>query len=45
MVRIVDVREVTKPIASPVRNAYIGFTRMTTSSVAVVTDVVRALAG
>jgi L-alanine-DL-glutamate epimerase-like enolase superfamily enzyme len=40
-VRIVDVREVTKPIASPIRNAYIDFTRMTTSLVAVVTDVVR----
>ncbi|MCE2998988.1 MAG: mandelate racemase, partial [Betaproteobacteria bacterium] len=39
MVRIVDVREVTKPIASPIRNAYIDFTRMTTSLVAVVTDV------
>jgi hypothetical protein len=24
-VRIVDVREVTKPIASPIRNAYIDF--------------------
>ena len=41
MVRIVDVREVTKPIASPIRNAYIDFSRMTTSLVAVVTDVVR----
>ncbi len=40
-VRIVDLREVTKPIASPIRNAYIDFTRMTTSLVAVVTDVVR----
>src|SRR6266480_1605443 len=40
-VRIVDVREVTKPIASPIRNAYIDFTKMTTSLVAVVTDVVR----
>ncbi len=39
MVRIVDVREVTKPIASPIRNAYIDFTKMTTSLVAVVTDV------
>jgi len=39
--RIVDVVEVTKPIASPIRNAYIDFTRMTTSLVAVVTDVVR----
>ena len=40
-VRIVDIREVTKPIASPIRNAYIDFTKMTTSLVAVVTDVVR----
>ncbi len=40
-VRIVDVREATKPIASPIRNAYIDFTKMTTSLVAVVTDVVR----
>src|ERR1022692_4350267 len=40
-VRIVDVREVTKPIASPIRNAYIDFTRMTTSLVAVVTDTLR----
>ena len=41
MVRIVDVREVTRPISSPIRNAYIDFTKMTTSLVAVVTDVVR----
>ena len=41
MVRIVDVREVTKPISSPIRNAYIDFTKMTTSLVAVVTDVKR----
>src|SRR4030088_2710090 len=40
-VRIVDVREATKPIASPIRNAYIDFTKMTTSLVAVVTDVLR----
>src|ERR671930_1155912 len=40
-VRITDVREVTKPISSPIRNAYIDFTKMTTSLVAVVTDVVR----
>src|SRR6185503_727525 len=40
-VRIIDVREVTKPIASPIRNAYIDFSKMTTSLVAVVTDVVR----
>jgi D(-)-tartrate dehydratase len=40
-VRIVDVRETTKPIASPIRNAYIDFSRMTISLVAVVTDAVR----
>ncbi|MBI3701646.1 MAG: mandelate racemase/muconate lactonizing enzyme family protein [Afipia sp.] len=40
-VRIVDVREITKPISSPIRNAYIDFTKMTTSLVAVVTDVKR----
>ena len=39
--RIVDIREMTQPIASPIRNAYIDFSRMTTSLVAVVTDVVR----
>jgi L-alanine-DL-glutamate epimerase-like enolase superfamily enzyme len=39
--RIVDIREATKPIASPIRNAYIDFSRMTTSLVAVVTNVVR----
>ena len=40
-VRIIDVREVTKPIASPIRNAYIDFSKMTTSLVAIVTDAVR----
>src|ERR1700687_2392839 len=40
-VRIVDVREITKPIASPIRNAYIDFPKMTTGFVAVVTDAVR----
>jgi L-alanine-DL-glutamate epimerase-like enolase superfamily enzyme len=40
-VRILAVEEVTKPIASPIRNAYIDFSKMTTSLVAVVTDVVR----
>src|SRR5688572_32405259 len=39
--RIIDVREITKPIASPIRNAYIDFSKMTASVVAVVTDVVR----
>ena len=40
-VRIIDLREVTKPISSPIRNAYIDFTKMTASLVAVVTDAVR----
>ncbi|MGI4808315.1 MAG: mandelate racemase/muconate lactonizing enzyme family protein [Janthinobacterium lividum] len=39
--RIVDVVEKTQPISSPIRNAYIDFTKMTTSLVAVVTDEVR----
>jgi D(-)-tartrate dehydratase len=40
-VRIVDVRETTKPISSQIRNAFIDFSRMDLSLVAVVTDVVR----
>ena len=40
-IRIIDVREITKPIASPIRNAYIDFSKMTTSLVAVVTDAFR----
>ena len=39
--RIVAIHEVTKPIASPIRNAYIDFSKMTASLVAVVTDVIR----
>ena len=39
--RIVDICEVTKPIASPIRNAYIDFSNMTASLVAVVTNVER----
>jgi L-alanine-DL-glutamate epimerase-like enolase superfamily enzyme len=39
--RIVDVREETLPIASSIRNAFIDFSKMTLSVVAVVTDVVR----
>jgi D(-)-tartrate dehydratase len=39
--RIVDLREVTLPIASSIANAYIDFSRMTCSLVAVVTDVIR----
>jgi D(-)-tartrate dehydratase len=40
-VRITDVREITKPISSPIRNAYIDFSKMTTSLVAVITNVRR----
>jgi L-alanine-DL-glutamate epimerase-like enolase superfamily enzyme len=39
--RIVDIREVTLPIASAIANAYIDFSKMTLSLVAVVTDQVR----
>lgn len=39
--RILDVREVTQPISSPIRNAYIDFSTMTTSLVAVVTNMER----
>ncbi|MGZ5088858.1 MAG: mandelate racemase/muconate lactonizing enzyme family protein [Usitatibacter sp.] len=39
--RILEIREKTFPIASPIRNAYIDFSKMTLSLVAVVTDVVR----
>ena len=39
--RIVDIREITAPISSPIRNAYIDFSKMTLSLVAVVTDVIR----
>jgi L-alanine-DL-glutamate epimerase-like enolase superfamily enzyme len=39
--RITDIREAVVPIASPIRNAYIDFSKMTASVVAVVTDVVR----
>src|SRR5258705_1374230 len=39
--RIVDIREVTAPIASSIANAYIDFSKMTLSLVAVITDVMR----
>jgi L-alanine-DL-glutamate epimerase-like enolase superfamily enzyme len=39
--RITQIREVTVPIASAIANAYIDFSKMTLSLVAVVTDVVR----
>jgi L-alanine-DL-glutamate epimerase-like enolase superfamily enzyme len=39
--RIVDIREKTVSIASPIANAYIDFSKMTCSAVAVITDVIR----
>jgi D(-)-tartrate dehydratase len=39
--RIVDIRERAVPISSDIRNAYIDFSKMTASIVAVITDVVR----
>jgi len=39
--RIVEIREKTVPISSPIRNAYVDFSKMTLSLVAVVTDVIR----
>src|SRR5215467_3383482 len=39
--RIVEVKETTFPIGSAIANAYIDFSKMTCSVVAVVTDVVR----
>ena len=39
--RIIDIRERTAPIASPIANAFIDFSMMTLSLVAVVTDVIR----
>lgn len=39
--RITDIRERTVPIAAPIANAYIDFSEMTLSLVAVVTDVQR----
>ena len=39
--RIVAIREAAVPIASAIRNAYIDFSQMTASIVALVTDVVR----
>ncbi len=39
--KIVEIREKTVPISSPIRNACIDFSKMTLSLVAVVTDVVR----
>ena len=39
--KIVDILESTRPIRSDIRNAYIDFSKMTLSLVAVVTDVIR----
>ncbi len=39
--KIVEIREGVASIASPIRNAYIDFSKMTVSVVAVITDVVR----
>ncbi|SDS32400.1 mandelate racemase/muconate lactonizing enzyme family protein [Microlunatus soli] len=39
--KIVEIREQTFPISSPIRNAYIDFSKMTLSLVAVITDVIR----
>jgi L-alanine-DL-glutamate epimerase-like enolase superfamily enzyme len=39
--KIVEIREKTIPISSPIRNAYIDFSKMTLSLVAVITDVIR----
>lgn len=39
--RITEIREITAPISSPIANAYIDFSKMTCSLVAVVTDVMR----
>src|SRR5208283_5020447 len=39
--RIVEIREKTASIASPIANAYIDFSKMTCSVVAIVTDVIR----
>jgi D(-)-tartrate dehydratase len=39
--QIVDIREMAAPITSTIRNAYIDFSKMTVSVVAVITDLVR----
>src|SRR5438270_8605513 len=40
-VRIVDIRETVVPIKSEIRNAYVDFSQMTVSVVALITDVMR----
>ena len=37
--KIVDIREIAVPIKSDIRNAYIDFSQMTVSALAVITDV------
>jgi L-alanine-DL-glutamate epimerase-like enolase superfamily enzyme len=39
--RIVDIRETVVPIKSEIRNAYVDFSQMTVSVVALITDVIR----
>ena len=39
--RIVDIRENIVPIKSNISNAYINFSKMTASVVAIITDVIR----
>src|SRR5215213_391806 len=39
--KIVDVRQTSVPIASPLKNAYIDFSKMDVSVVAIVTDIER----
>src|SRR2546430_15888246 len=41
VVRIVDIRETVVPIKSEIRNAYIDFSQMTVSILALITDVIR----
>jgi len=41
VVRIVDIRETVVPIKSQIRNAYIDFSQMTVSVLALITDVIR----
>jgi L-alanine-DL-glutamate epimerase-like enolase superfamily enzyme len=41
VVRIVDIRETVVPIKSEIRNAYIDFSQMTVSVLALITDVIR----
>lgn len=40
--KIVDIREKTIPISSPIRNADIDFSKMTLSLVAVITEAIPA---